>query len=293
MTAVSAANVKVLRERTGLGMMACKKALLEAGGDIDKAIENLRKASSIKAAKKSGRTAAEGVVVVKLADDQHSGVLLEVNTETDFASRDENFLAFVKTALTEAFVGQQQEVAVLMEGELEEARKQLVQKMGENVTVRRLAWLTAQHGVIGCYVHTNDRIAVLVALKGGDATLAREVAMHVAAVNPHVVHAGAMPQDVLDKEKAIIKAQPDMAGKPEAIVDKMIVGRINKFLKENSLLDQPFVKNPELTVGNLVKQAGAEVVSFVRFEVGEGIEVANVDFADEVAAQLEAAQSSS
>ncbi len=286
MAAISASMVKELRERTGLGMMECKKALTEAGGDIDAAIEELRKNSGMKAAKKAGRTAAEGVVAIKVADDGSYGLAVEVNSETDFAARDENFLSFVGQVADRAFAGKQTDVAALMDSELDTSREALVQKIGENIGVRRIEILSSDDGVVGSYVHSNNRIGVLVSLRGGDAELAKDVAMHVAAVNPQVVRSDDMPADVVEAEKNIIKAQPDMEGKPEEIVEKMMVGRIKKFLKENSLLDQPFVKNPELSVGQLAKDGSAEVVSFVRYEVGEGIEKDDVDFAAEVAAQL-------
>ncbi|MFA7553378.1 MAG: translation elongation factor Ts [Spongiibacteraceae bacterium] len=285
MAAISASMVKELRDRTGLGMMECKKALAASGGDIDAAIEEMRKNSGMKAAKKAGRTAAEGVVVARVAEDGSYGMLVEVNSETDFAARDESLLAFVDKVTDKAFAEKQTDVAALMDGELSAARDSLVQKIGENIGVRRAVLLESE-GVVGSYVHSNNRIAVLVSLKGGDAELAKDVAMHVAAVNPQVVRAEDMPAEIVDKEKEIIKAQPDMEGKPEAIVEKMMVGRIQKFLKENSLLDQPFVKNPEFTIAQLVKEAGADVITFVRFEVGEGIERDEVDFAAEVAAQL-------
>ena len=286
MAAISASMVKDLRERTGLGMMECKKALVAAGGDIDKAIEDLRKSSGLKAAKKAGRTAAEGVVAAKVAEDGSYGVLVEVNSETDFAARDENLLGFVGQVVDAAFASKNEDVTALMTGELEDAREKLVQKIGENISVRRIAVVNADNGVVGSYTHSNNRIAVLVSLTAGDNELAKDVAMHVAAVNPKVNKPEDMPADEVEKEKDIIKAQPDMAGKPEDIVEKMMGGRIKKFLKESSLVEQPFVKNPELTIGKLVKDAGADVVSFTRFEVGEGIEVEKVDFADEVAAQL-------
>lgn len=286
MAAISASLVKELRERTGLGMMECKKALTEANGDIDVAIEELRKNSGMKAAKKAGRTAAEGVVALRVAEDGSYGVLVEVNSETDFAARDEGFLGFANEVTDKAFADKQTDVAALMSGELDSAREGLVQKIGENIGVRRIEQLNSEEGVVGSYVHSNNRIAVLVSLKGGDAELAKDIAMHIAAVNPQVVRGEDMPADVVEKEKEIIKAQPDMEGKPAEIVEKMMVGRINKFLKENSLIEQPFVKNPEVTVGKLAKDAGAEVVSFIRFEVGEGIEKEEVDFAAEVAAQL-------
>lgn len=285
MAAVSASLVKELRDRTGLGMMECKKALVEAGGDIDAAIEEMRKNSGMKAAKKAGRTAAEGIVAAKVAEDGSYGILVEVNSETDFAARDESLRAFVSTVSDRVFADKQTDIAALMEGELSDAREALVQKIGENISVRR-SEVVESEGVVGSYVHSNNRIAVLVSLTGGDVELARDIAMHVAAVNPQVVRPEDMPEDVVTQEKNIIKAQPDMEGKPDAIVEKMMVGRINKFLKENSLLEQAFVKDPEVTISKLVKDAGADVVSFVRYEVGEGIEKEEVDFAAEVAAQL-------
>ena len=283
---MSTALVKELRERTGLGLLECKRALKAADGNVDKAIEELRKSSGMKAAKKAGRTAADGVVAIRVADDGSFGVVAEVNSETDFAARDGNFLGFVNTVVDTAFAGKQTDVAALMAGELESAREALVQKIGENIGVRRIGLLNADSGVVGSYVHGNSRIAVLVALKGGDQDLAKDVAMHVAAVNPQVVSPADMPADVVAKEKEIFTAQAQDSGKPAEIIEKMIGGRIKKFLAENSLLEQAFVKDPDVTVGKLVSSAGAEVVAFVRYEVGEGIEVAQVDFADEVAAQL-------
>ena len=269
---MSAAQVKELRERTGLGLLECKKALAAANGDIDGAIEELRKSSGVKAAKKAARTAADGVVAARVADDGSYGVLVEVNSETDFVARGEDFLAFVGQVLDAVFSARETDVATLMAGPLERAREALVQKVGENIAVRRAALATAVDGVVGAYVHGNKRIAVLVELSAGDQDLARDVAMHVAAINPRVVRPEDMPQDVLDKEKAIYTAQALQSDKPAAIVEKMIGGRIKKFLAENSLLEQPFVKDPDTSVGKLVGAAGAGVASFARFEVGEGIE---------------------
>jgi elongation factor Ts len=283
---MSVALVKELRERTGLGMMECKKALQAADNDVEKAIEELRKSSGMKAAKKSGRTAAEGVVAVRLADDGSYGVMVEVNSETDFVARDEGFLGFVSSVTDAAYEARQSDVAALMAGELESAREALVQKIGENVGVRRISEATAEDGIVGSYVHGNNRIAVLVQLKGGDAELAKDVAMHVAAVNPRVVSPDDMPAEVVDKEKEIFTAQAQDSGKPAEIIEKMIGGRIKKFLSENSLVEQPFVKDPDTTVGKLVAAANAEVLGFTRYEVGEGIEKEEVDFATEVAQQL-------
>lgn len=282
MSKVTPALVKELRDRTGLGMMECKKALTEAGADIDLAIENLRKSSGLKAAKKAGRTAAEGKILVVIQPGV--AVAVEVNSETDFAAGDANFAGFADKVVEKLAATKEVDVAKLMAGELEDAREALVQKIGENITVRRPSIIEAE--TVGAYVHSNGKIACIVALKGGDEELAKDIAMHVTASNPRVVRGEDMPEEVLEKEKEIIRAQPDMAGKPSEIVEKMIGGRISKFLKENSLLDQPFVKNPEQTVGQLAKAGGAEVVSFLRLEVGEGIEVEKVDFAAEVAAQL-------
>ena len=283
---MSAALVKELRERTGLGLLECKRALKAADGDVDKAIEELRKSSGMKAAKKAGRTAADGIVATRLSDDGSYGIIVEVNSETDFVARDDNFLGFVGAVAEAAFAGKQTDVATLMSGELESAREALVQKIGENISVRRIELVTADAGVVGAYVHGTKRIAVLVELKAGDQDLAKDVAMHVAAVNPQVVSAADMPAEVVAKEKEIYTAQAQESGKPPEIIEKMIGGRVKKFLAENSLVEQSFVKDPDLTVGKLVANAGAEVVSFVRFEVGEGIEVEQVDFAAEVAAQL-------
>ncbi len=283
---MSASQVKELRERTGLGLLECKKALAAANGDIDTAIEELRKSSGMKAAKKAGRTAADGVVAARVADDGSYAIVAEVNSETDFVARDEGFLAFVGKVVDAAFEARETDVAKLMEGDLETAREALVQKIGENIGVRRVALTSAADGVVGAYVHGNNRIAVLVELSGGDQDLARDVAMHVAAVNPQVVAPDDMPEEVIAKEKEIYTAQALESGKPAEIVEKMIGGRIKKFLAENSLVEQPFVKDPDTTVGKLVSAAGASVASFVRFEVGEGIEVEQVDFAAEVAAQL-------
>ncbi|MEM5535890.1 translation elongation factor Ts [Neptuniibacter pectenicola] len=284
MAKISAAMVKDLRDRTGLGMMECKKALQGTDGDVDKAIEELRKASGMKAAKKAGRTAAEGVVLVKVADDNSYAVAVEINSETDFAARDEGFLAFSNVVLDKAFASKETNVEALMAGELTDARDALVQKIGENIGVRRV--FLVEGGVVAAYVHSNNKIAAVVQLEGGNAETAKDIAMHVTAVNPQVVSKEDMPEDVVAKEKEIILAQPDMASKPAEIAEKMIVGRINKFLAENSLVEQAFVKNPELKVGQVAKDAGATVKSFTRVEVGEGIEVEEVDFAAEVAAQL-------
>lgn len=287
--AVTAALVKELRERTGLGMMECKKALVETNGDIEVAIENLRKSGQAKAAKKAGRTAADGAVAAKVSEDGKTGVIVEVNSETDFVARDDNFKGFVEKVAQLVLDTKETDVEKLKEAQvdgstLEEVRSALVQKIGENIQVRRAAVVESADGVVGAYIH-GGKIGVLVSLKGGDAELGKDVAMHVAAVNPQVVNPEDVPEETVNKEKEIFTAQAKESGKPDEIIEKMITGRINKFLKEISLVEQPFVKDPDTTVGKLVKNAGATVVSFTRFEVGEGIEKEEVDFAAEVMAQ--------
>ena len=283
---MSAALVKELRERTGLGLLECKKALAAAGGDVEVAIEELRKSSGMKAAKKAGRTAADGVDSMRITADGTSGVIGEVNSETDFVARDENFLGFVSQVMDAAVAAQTDDVTVIAGGDVETSRQALVQKIGENISVRRIAARSTDSGAVGGYVHGNSRIAALVELEGGDADLAKDVAMHVAAVNPAVVSPSDMPAELLQKEREIFTAQAADSGKPPEIVEKMIEGRVRKYLSENSLTEQAFVKDPDTTVGKLVSAAGARVVGFTRFEVGEGIEVEKVDFAAEVAAQL-------
>lgn len=287
MANITAGMVKELRERTGLGMMDCKKALVESDGDMEKAIDDLRKASGLKAAKKAGRIAAEGTVLTKISEDGNLGVIIEVNCETDFVARDDNFLKFANDVLDLAFTSRETDVAKLMASGLESAREALVQKIGENINVRRVELIEFKNindGIVDTYIHSNNRIAVLVAIKGGDDSLAKDIAMHVAAVNPIVVRAEDVPKELLAKESEIYSAQARESGKPEEIIEKMIQGRLRKYVAEVSLLDQAFVKDGEITVSALLKKAGADVVSFIRFEVGEGIEKEEVDFAAEVAA---------
>lgn len=287
MANITAGMVKELRERTGLGMMDCKKALVEADGDMEKAIDDLRKGSGLKAAKKAGRIAAEGVVLTKISEDGNVGVILEVNSETDFVARDDNFLNFANAVLDQAFASRETDVAKLMANGLEDAREKLVQKIGENINVRRVEiveFKNVNDGIVDTYIHGNNRIAVLVAIKGGDDSLAKDIAMHIAAVNPIVVRAEDVPPELLAKESEIYSAQARESGKPEEIIEKMIQGRLRKYVAEVSLLDQAFVKDGEITVAALLKKAGADVVSFKRYEVGEGIEKEEVDFAAEVAA---------
>ncbi|HCE6728053.1 TPA: elongation factor Ts [Pseudomonas aeruginosa] len=286
MAEITAAMVKELRERTGLGMMECKKALTAAGGDIEKAIDDMRAAGAIKAAKKAGNIAAEGSIAVKIAADNKAAVIIEVNSQTDFLALQDDFKGFVAESLEKAFNEKLTDAAPLVEAR-EEARLALVAKTGENVNIRRLT--RVEGDVVGAYLH-GHRIGVVVNLKGGNPELAKDIAMHVAASNPQFLSASEVSEEAIAKEKEIFLAlnADKIAGKPENIVENMVKGRISKFLAEASLVEQPFVKNPEVKVGDLVKQAGAEIVSFVRYEVGEGIEKAEVDFAAEVAAQVAA-----
>ena len=288
MANITASMVKELRERTGLGMMDCKKALVAAEGNIEKAIEDLRKNSALKAEKKSSRIAAEGIVLTKIAEDGNYGVVIEVNSETDFAARDENFLGFAQDALELAFCNSDADVGSLLAKGLEAERQALVQKIGENINLRRvdrLKFENADEGIVESYVHSNNKIAVLLTLRGGDEAIARDIAMHVAAINPMVIRAEDVPEDILMRESEIYSAQARESGKPEEIIEKMIGGRLRKFITEVTLLEQPFVKDPDAKIGDLLREAGADIVNFVRYEVGEGIDKEELDFAKEVAAQ--------
>ena len=281
--AISAVLVKELRERTGLGMMDCKKALVEADGDMDKAIEDLRKKSSLKAAKKAGRTAANGLLGVKVAEDGTRMAMVEVNIETDFAAKNEKFIAFVsKVAQTLFDNGDLGSVSEALNAE----RETLVQEIGENMTIRRGQVVESAEGALSYYMHGDQRRGAIVQLTTKSDEVGRDLAMHVVAINPMVVKSEDVSADVLDKEREIYLSQAQDSGKPEEIVAKMVEGRVKKYLAEVSLLDQPFVKDGNTKVGALVKQANTDVVQFVRYEVGEGIEVEEADFAAEVAAEL-------
>ena len=284
--AISAAMVKELRERTGLGMMDCKRALTEAGGDMEKAIEELRKKSALKAAKKAGRTTANGLLGIKVADDGSRGAIVEINIETDFAAKNEKFIAFVAKVTEQLFDSADGDLAALSAGELNAERETLVQEIGENITIRRGEVLTSAAGGISQYMHGDQRRGALVDLTVANAELGRDVAMHVVAINPMVVRSEDVAPEVLEKEREIFASQAADSGKPEEIVVKMVEGRVKKFLAEVCLLDQPFVKDGDIKVSKLLADAGAEVASFVRYEVGEGIEVEEMDFAAEVAAQV-------
>lgn len=285
--AITAAMVKELRERTGLGMMDCKKALQETDGDLEKAIEELRKKSALKAAKKAGRTTADGLLGIKVAEDGSRGAIVEINIETDFAAKNEKFIAFVEKVLGQVFEGGDGDLQKLLDAGLDAEREALVQEIGENVTVRRATVLNSASGGISSYMHSDTRKGTLVELSGNNDELGRDIAMHVTAIGPMVVNSSDVPQDVLAKEREIYTTQAQDSGKPDDIVAKMVEGRVKKYLAEVSLVDQPFVKDANQKVGALAKSAGLDIVNFVRYEVGEGIEVEEEDFAAEVAAQLD------
>lgn len=284
--AVTAAMVKELRELTGLGMMDCKKALTDSDGDINAAVETLRRNSAVKAAKKADRTASQGLLGVRVADDGSYAIVVEVNIETDFAERDASFAAFVKRVRDVAFEKRTNDVAALLAGGLDAEREALVQSIGENVSVRRIALLEAPGGKVASYLHADNRKASLVALVGGDDELGRDLAMHVTASKPLVVTGADVAPDVVEKEREIYTAQAQDSGKPADIIAKMVEGRVRKFLAEVSLLEQPFVKDPNLRVSQLLSQKKARCTGFVRYEVGEGIDKVETDFAAEVAAQV-------
>ncbi|MBL4647824.1 MAG: elongation factor Ts [Gammaproteobacteria bacterium] len=285
---ITAQQVKELRERTGVGMMECKKALLNTAGDVDKAIEEMRKSGLAKAAKKASRIAAEGVVVVTINEKQ--AAITEINSETDFVAKDDSFMGFAQQVSQQALTSQAQDVDTLMaesteKGTLEDARQALIATIGENIKVRRTAYISS-NDVTGSYCHGN-KIGVIVAMQGGNVDLAKDIAMHIAASNPQVVAPSDVSAEAVDKEKEIFTAQALASGKPANIAEKMVEGRIKKFLNEISLLGQPFVKNPDATVEQTLQQADATVSRFIRFEVGEGIEKKVDNFADEVMAQVQ------
>jgi len=286
---ISASMVKELRERTGAGMMECKKALVETGGDMDGAVELLRKSGQAKADKKSGRVAADGRVVISV--DGNRSAMVEINSETDFVAKDDNFSAFAESVASTVLSSSVADVdalasAALADGRsVEEARTELVTKVGENISVRRFARVDgADH--LGSYAH-GARIGAVVSLQGGDAELARDIAMHVAATNPVCVDESGVPADTLERERRIFAEQAAESGKPPEIVEKMVNGRVAKFLKEITLLGQSFVKDPDVSVAKLLSDAGATVTGFVRYEVGEGIEKKTENFAEEVMAQVQ------
>ncbi|EDM69151.1 MAG: elongation factor Ts [Moritella sp.] len=289
--AITAAMVKELRERTAAGMMDCKKALVEAEGDMELAIENMRKSGAVKAAKKAGRIAAEGVVKTKIANGV--AVLVEINSETDFVAKDASFLAFANQVVDVAHAGEFNTAEALLAAKydaeltVEEARANLISKIGENINVRRSVIVKGDN--MASYIH-GGTIGVVTVLKGGDEALAKKIAMHVAAAKPEFVTPEDVPASVVEKERAIQVEIAINSGKPQEIAEKMVVGRMKKFTGEVSLTGQAFIMEPSKTVGQLLKEEGAEVVTFIRIEVGEGIEKAEDDFAAEVAATVAAAK---
>ncbi|MES0327854.1 MAG: translation elongation factor Ts [Gammaproteobacteria bacterium] len=289
---ITASMVKELRERTGSGMMECKKALQEAEGNIDTAIENMRKSGLAKADKKSGRVAAEGRVAIEISEDGKTAVILEANCETDFVSGGDDFMSFVSSVAKVALANQPKSVEELValpsvdgEGSIEEVRQAMVARIGENIQIRRFELLETSNGSFGSYAH-GARMSVLVEMENGNDDLIKDVAMHIAASNPMCVSEENVSAETLEKEKDILRAQALDSGKPAEIVEKMLSGRIRKYLAEITLVGQPFVKDPDKTVGALLSDAGATVVRFVRYEVGEGIEKKVENFAEEVMAQV-------
>ena len=284
MSAISASQVKELREKTGLGLMDCKKALEEANGDIDLAIEELRKTSGIKASKKSGRSAADGLIGITNKDKDF--FMIEVNCETDFVARDDSYINFTKETLDTYSNNPSYSLEQLLENGVEDNREKLVQKLGENIVVRRLA-KSDESSISGSYLHSNHKIGCIVSLEGGDEALANDIAMHAAATDPMAVSPLDIPKETVDKEREIFKAQSEESGKPPEIIEKMIEGKISKFLAEVSLTEQDFVKDPNVKISKLLADNNASILSFTRYEVGEGIEVEKVDFASEVMSQIE------
>ena len=288
---ISASMVKELRERTGAGMMECKKALVAANGNMEEAIELLRKSGQAKADKKAGRVAADGRIAV--AGDGNKAAIAEINSETDFVAKDENFVSFAEAVATAALTSSVEDVdslslLVFPDGRtVETARTELIAKVGENISVRRFARVEAADH-LGNYTH-GARIGALVSMSGGNAELARDVAIHVAATNPLCVDKDDVPADTLERERRIFAEQAAASGKPPEIIEKMVTGRVAKFLKEITLLGQPFVKDPDVSIGKLLNDADAAVTGFVRYEVGEGIEKKKENFAEEVLNQIKQA----
>ena len=291
--AITASLVKELRERTGSGMMECKKALVETDGDIEAAIEMMRKSGKAKAAKKAGRTAADGIIVIKFSDDRKQAAMVEVNCETDFVAKDDNFTSFADAVAERVLTSDAATVDDLLNQPLHDgeettvntAREALIAKIGENMNVRRFDRLSTDSGMLVSYRH-GVRIGVVVEMEGGDESLAKDIAMHIAASNPLCVSRADVPAETLEKEREIFKARALETGKPENIVDKIVDGQVNKYLAEITLLGQPFIKDPDVKVEKLLSAANAVVAGFKRFEVGEGIEKKQENFADEVMAQV-------
>ena len=285
MTEISASLVKELRERTGMGMMDCKKALLETNGDISQAIEELRKSSGIKASKKAGRSAADGILQIQLVNSV--GFMVEINCETDFVAKDGSFVEFSEEVLKALSTGQYLELDQLMAGDLNDKREKLVQKLGENIVVRRVFISDDSADHTGIYLHSNKKIACIVCLTGGNEEVAKDIAMHIAATDPLAITPQDIPEETIKKEKEIFEAQSADSGKSAEIIVKMVEGKVKKFLSEVSLTEQDFVKDPGLKIKSLLDKNKAEVIQFKRFEVGEGMEIEETDFAAEVMSQIE------
>jgi len=285
MSNISASQVKELREKTGLGLMDCKKALKEANGDLDLAIEELRKTSGLKASKKSSRSAADGLIGIKSSDGK--SFMVEINCETDFVARDDSFNLFMQEVLEIVSTNGDKSLEELLKLEIEEKREKLVQKLGENIVVRRATASEDNADSSGVYLHSNNKIGTIISLKGGTEEIAKDIAMHAAATDPMAISPSDIPEEVIEKEREIYRAQSEESGKPEDIIEKMIDGKIKKFLSEVSLTEQDFVKDPGLKINDLLKDSDANIIGFKRFEVGEGIEVEKVDFASEVMSQIE------
>ena len=282
---IKASQVKELRDMTGVAMMDCKKALVECAGDIEKALDLLRSNSALKAEKKSSRVAADGILVAAINDDY--ATILEINSETDFAAKDANFLAFADKVKTYITNNQVTDVEALSSTEIEEDRKSLVQTIGENIQLRRLITVSLEnHSNLGLYIHSDSKLGALVVLDGGNSEMAKDIAMHVAAFNPLCLSREDIDSEVLNREKAIYENQAQESGKPQEIMDKMVEGKLNRFLSEVSLLSQGFVKDADITVNEYISSEGASIASFSRLKVGEGIQVETKDFAEEVAEQL-------
>ena len=282
---IKASQVKELRDMTGVAMMDCKKALVECAGDIEKALDLLRSNSALKAEKKSSRVAADGILVAAINDDY--ATILEINSETDFAAKDANFLAFADKVKTYITNNQVTDVDALSSTEIEEDRKSLVQTIGENIQLRRLITVSLEnHSNLGLYIHSDSKLGALVVLDGGNSEMAKDIAMHVAAFNPICLSKEDIDSEVLNREKAIYENQAQESGKPQEIMDKMVEGKLNRFLSEVSLLSQGFVKDADITVNEYISSEDASITSFSRLKVGEGIQIETKDFAEEVAEQL-------
>ena len=284
MSEISASLVKELRERTGMGMMDCKQALVTAKGDISLAIEELRKSSGVKASKKAGRSAADGVIRVEINNSK--AFMVEINCETDFVAKDESFIEFSDEVLNTLSSGDFHEVEQLMKGDLQDKREKLIQKLGENIVVRRMFQSDDSADHTGVYLHSNKKIACITSLRGGNDEAAKDIAMHIAATDPLVISPNDIPVEIIEKEKEIFEAQSADSGKPKDIVVKMVEGKVKKFVSEVSLTEQDFVKDPGVKIKSLLDKNNAQVIQFERFEVGEGIEVEETDFAAEVMSQI-------